>query len=304
MLNKNIKEEFLEVMNKQNKYLYYYPEFERVGGLEDIYNKDICDFNKQEIKEMYRFINVFSYYKIRQLNTFFTHYVDYCIKKKLSATNINCFSLMNNDDLKECLNVVMQKNKIMDRKQVLDICNQALNARDAFAILCLFEGICGKTFSEIANMTINDIDKENNIVHLPNRDLEISRELVQYAIRSEEDLEYVCFSGSINGRRDFVDNGRIYKNHPGCNAPHEPCTGRTISWNIMQLFSQCGIGDYVKPNDIKESGKICMIKERAKLYNMTPYEYVMSDKLVEVGNRFNCRMVRSLFIKAYGSHLQ
>ncbi len=300
MLNKEYKDKFLEETDKK----YYHLEFERAGDLEEIYNKDICNFNKNEIMELYKFMNLYSVYKIRQLNSLFSTYTDFCIDKKYSNTNLNCFVLMNIDDLKSCVNKIMQKNRIMDREQILSICNQAINARDAFAILCLFEGIFGKSYSEICNLSIDDIDIENRIVHLPNRDLEVSKEFVNYALRAENDLEYVCFSGSKNGCREFVDNGKIYKNYPQCKAPYEPCIGRTVSYNIVLLFEQCGISDYIKPNDIRESGKIYMIKERAKFYNMTPKEYVMSDKLDEVGARFNCRMVRSLFIKAYESHLE
>ena len=304
MLNQNRKNEFLEYVNKQNKYMYYYSEFEKAAIIEDLENKDICDLNKQEIGKMYNLMNLFSLYKARQLNSFFVAYTDYCIKHKYSKTNINAFSSITMDDLQKTLNTVIQDSKILTRDQVVMIAGQALNARDSFAILCLFEGICGTTYKEITEMKIENIDVKNKTIHLLNRDLKVSSELIHYAEASNVEMEYTCFSGNINGMRKFVDNGRIYKNHQHSTKPFDPVTGRTLSYNLMNLFKEVGLNKYVKPNDVKESGKIHMIKERAKIYNMTPTEYIMSEYIDEVAKRFDCRFVRSLFLKAYESYLK
>ena len=59
----------------------------------------------------------------------------------------------------------------------------------------------------------------------------------------------------------------------------------------------------MSPNDLSESGKLYMLKEKAKENNITPMQYLYSDDVKDVESQYGCKMVRSVYAKKYGEYL-
>ena len=57
-------------------------------------------------------------------------------------------------------------------------------------------------------------------------------------------------------------------------------------------------------NTITESGKIYMIKERAKILRKTSKNYIYSDYIKEVEEKYDFRMIRSTFWLKYEEYLK
>ena len=70
---------------------------------------------------------------------------------------------------------------------------------------------------------------------------------------------------------------------------------------FMMRFANDCINDrrYQEANSIYESGKIHMIKERSKELGITPEEYIYSDHIKEVEERFDCKILRKSYMLKY-----
>jgi hypothetical protein len=69
------------------------------------------------------------------------------------------------------------------------------------------------------------------------------------------------------------------------------------------MFEYLGVGSYMSPNSIVESGKLHMIKKRAKELGITPKEYLYSEYIKEVETQFGCTITRSIYGKKYDEYL-
>ena len=69
------------------------------------------------------------------------------------------------------------------------------------------------------------------------------------------------------------------------------------------MFTYLGVDKWMSPNAVAESGKLHMIKERARELNISPKEYIYSDHVKEVETQYNFKMVPSIFIKKYNEYL-
>ena len=102
----------------------------------------------------------------------------------------------------------------------------------------------------------------------------------------------------------LIDYGYIVKSYPNQNASASDFQkGRNIYISCQRIFNYLGVGQWMSPNAIAESGKMYMIKQRAKKNNMTPIEYIYSDDIKEVETQYNFNISRSVYIKKYREHL-
>ena len=118
--------------------------FNLVEPKEIEHGKDVSLFDRDEILDVYKFINPTSTAYLSRLKATLFKYTDYCKSVGyISADTVNPYDNFTVDDLVSCLNTDLIQNKILSRQSILNMCI-SIAPREAFAILCLFEGIEGK----------------------------------------------------------------------------------------------------------------------------------------------------------------
>lgn len=306
MFNKELKNRYIEE-KKENVTLpsnYLECQFNKVEKMEVELNKDVHDFTAYEIIEYYKTLNISSLESLAVMNSHFSMYTQWCLQNNIVKDNQNHFLEIDLEQIKKCLNKIIFKRKIVSRDQVIQWCDQLPNPKDQLVILGLFEGMKGKDFSDFVNLRPQDI--YGNIVKLfDGREIIVSDKLLEYINESIQENTYYSSSGGQAKTMPLVDKGYVIKSYPNTKEGTSAfAKGRIIYNSISRSLNYVGVLGYMSANNIFESGKIDMIKNRSAELGMTPKDYIYSNHIHEVEYKYSCKIVKSVFWIKYEDYLQ
>lgn len=265
-------------------------------------DKDISNWTIYEIIEYYKLLNLTSFESLLCLNSTLSQYTQFCLENNLVKDNQNHYLECSKDVLLGCVNKAIFDKKIVDRKTVLKWVNELPNPRDQFILLSLFEYGKSKDFKDIVYAREEDVN--GNQLKLSDRTVKISFELQEIIQNCINEVSYYSITGKGNKVVELSDYGYIVKSYPNQDITlSDYRKGRNIYTACMRIFDYLGVGKWMSPNSISESGKLYMIQERAKELNMTPMEYIYSDHIDELTLQYGCNMVRSIYTKKYAEYL-
>jgi hypothetical protein len=305
LYNKELKLQFIKEKNQEavlpNNYLER--QFYKASSMERELDKDVSNFTVYEIIEYYKLLNLNVLESLIVMNSEFSMYTQWCLQKSLVSDNQNHFLEVTNDVLLVCLNKAVFNMKIISRETVLKWVEQLPNPKDQFVLLGLFEGLKGKDFCELARLRLEDID--DNIAHLcTGRSIKLSDELIEIIEDCIKEDMYYSITGSEKKVTKLLDNGYIIKDYPNARMDVSDFQiGRKIYNGITRTLNYFDALKYMSANSISESGKLHMIKERARELGMTNKDYIFSNYMSEVENKFDSNIVKSLFWKKYEDFL-
>lgn len=305
MFNENLKKRYIEE-KKDSAVIpsnYLERQFNNVEKMEVELNKDVHDFTVYEIIEYYKTLNIAALESLAVLNSHFSLYTQWCLEKNLVKDNQNHYLEIDLEQLTNCLNKIVFERKIISREQIIEFCEQLPNPKDQVVLLGLFEGLKGKNFSDFVNLKPSDIH-ENSVTLFSGRTIDVSDRLIDYINNSIEENKYYSISGGQAKVMPLIDKGYVIKDYPNTKeGTGDFAKGRIIYNSIARSLNYIGVLKFMSANSIAESGKINMIKNMAKEYNITPKEYIYSEKIKEVEHQYNCNIVKSTFWLKYQEHL-
>ena len=277
-------------------------QFRKSSETEYELDKDVSNWTIYEIIEYYKLLNITSFESLMCLNSILSQYTQFCLENSLVRDNQNHFLECTKDVISSCLNKAIFDKKIVVRETVLKWVEELPNPKDQFVMLSLFEFGKSKDYKDLVNAKEENVKK--NTLKLSDRTVKISDKLVGVIENCKTEDVYYSISGKGVKTMPLVDYGYIIKSYPNQNMDLSDFQkGRNIYIACQRMFDYLGIKQWMSPNDIVESGKLYMIKERAKELNITPMQYVYSDYVKEVEKQFGCSIVRSVYAKKYGEYL-
>ncbi|MEC0306906.1 hypothetical protein P4H67_09065 [Paenibacillus lautus] len=171
----------------------------RAKMLEEQFEKDLYDFNIYEIESLISYLNPKTMNSVLSSASIIQNYIRWAIEEELRANNLNpLYTIFGQEYYSK---FVDKTNKlIFSKEEIDDITGGLVNFQDSAIIQTIFEGILGKGYSEVLNLTIHDISNEDSKVLLRNntdidqyseRKLEVSQELILMLNRAfEEEIYY------------------------------------------------------------------------------------------------------------------
>ena len=302
--NEELKKRYIKEKEKQLSISTYYIDNHFRNSAEQEYelDKDLSEWTTYEIIEYYKLLNLTSYESLACLNSTFSQYTQFCLENNLVRDNQNHYLECTKEVLLGCVNKAILDRQIIDRETILKWVNELPNPKDQFILLSLFEYGKSKDFEEIVQ--VRQEDYNGNQLKLINRTVNISYKLQDVIEDCISETTYYSMTGKKNRTVSLVDYGYIIKSYPNQDIyASERQKGRNIYITCRRIFEYLGVDKWMNPNAITESGKLHMIKERAKALNMTPMEYIYSDNIREVELQFGFTMVRSVYAKKYEEYL-
>ena len=279
-------------------------QFRKASETEYELDKDVSNWTTYEIIEYYKLLNVTSFESLLCLNSIFSQYTQFCLENSLVRDNQNHFLECSKELLSSCINKAILDKKLIDRETVLRWVDELPNPKDQFILLSLFEYGKSKDFKDIVYASRKDVDTENKTLKLTDRTVSISDKLISIINDCQREDTYYSISGKGVKKMPLVDYGYIVKSYPNQNMDlSEFQKGRNIYIACQRMFDYLGVGQYMSPNALAESGKLYMIKENAKADNITPMQYIYGDDIKDVEMQYGCRLVRSVYGKKYGEYL-
>lgn len=305
MYNKDLKLRYIKEKTVLSTLPSNYLEcqFNKIGKFENELNKDAHDFTVYEIIEYYKILNVSSLEVLAVLNSHLSLYTQWCLSQSIVVDNQNHFLEIGLEQMKGCLNKVLIDKKIIDRQQLIELCEQLPNPKDQVVMLGLFEGLKGKDFCDFVNLRPQDVNG-NKLKLIDGREIIVSNKLIKYIEDSIAETIYYSSSGNQTKTMSLVDRGYVLKNYPNVQEGTSAfAKGRIIYNGIARSLKYVGALEFMSANSIHESGKIWMIKQRSKELGINTKDYVYSDYIREVEYQFGCKIVKSVFWLKYEDHL-
>lgn len=304
--NKELKERYLqekeEILSIPTNYIDV--QFRKVSEAENDLDKDISNWTVYEIVEYYKLLNISSFESLLCLNSIFSQYTQFCLENSLVRDNQNHYLECTKEVLAGCINKAILEKKIVSRETVLKWVDELPNPKDQFILLSLFEYGKSKDFKDIVYARKSDLDKDNNTLKLSDRTVYISDKLINIIKDCQLEDTYYSISGKGTKTMPLIDHGFIVKSYPNQNMDLSDFQkGRNIYIACQRIFDYLGVGQWMSPNAIAESGKLHMIKKKAEELGITGTQYVYSNHIYDLEVQFGCNIVRSIYVKKYSEHL-
>lgn len=307
LYNEELKERYLTEKSERvavpSDYLRY--QFNQTGEMEVELNKDLSNWTAYEIIDFYKIMNFTSFEVLYCLNSYFSMYCQFCLENSLVKDNQNHFLEITKDIISSCLNKAIIDKKIVTRKTVLKWIDDLPNPKDKFILLSLFEFGKSKDFKNIVYAKKQDMNYNNKTLTLEDgRVVNISDKLIDIIEQCESEDTYYSITGKGAKIMPLIDYGYIVKNYPNANInATDYQKGRNIYISCARIFDYVGVGEWMSPNAIAESGKLFMLKERSSQLCITPMQYLYSDYITEIENQFGNKITRSIYKRKYQEYL-
>lgn len=308
MTNEALKQKYInEYAGEQSK--AYEQLFKAVDPFEEQYRKDCGNWTKPEIIDFFKSYASRSVNSLRVRLSMLKGYTDYFIISNLSKDNINHYLEISSDDLRLCINKIVDNNKFISRKEVLTICNKMENPVDQYFLLAIFEGIgsYGKFGEEIVDTMASGI-KENTIVLSSGRELTVSKELIHYAKESANTDKYyktIIKNGEVQPYSyDLEGEGTIFKSRKNNRSKLKTNSNFIAVQKYFKLKQEYGFS-YLLQSDIRRSGMCEMLKELIAKYHSIE-NVIESKEGMNIIERFGydySPIYQSLFVNMYKDYL-
>lgn len=281
-------------------------DFQKTEPFEENLNKDIYDFTVAEIINMYKTFAIKSVDTLYNLNSRLVQYVSWALGENLVFDSQNHFEEINREMILECTNYLINNLRIITKAQVLAWCSKLPNASDKFCILGAFEGLNGEKYSDFWNVSINDFDEENMELHLPDRTMKVSRELLEFAKEANEMISYTALSGKMSRQITLVENGKILKDKTNTRNSSPAHHAHTIYRQVSKICVYLGISDWFNIIQFQQAGLLQFVVQRCAELNVTPKDYFFTypDWEREIKEQYGRTVVRSSFYTKYKTYFE
>ena len=275
--------------------------FKKVDSFEKRKGKDCSEFNSKEILTFLTMNNDRSLSVIDNRNSMLSNYTDWCLTNGFIKTGQNHYEELTIDDLKRCLNKEKMKESVISRNDLLEAIKELQNPRDQFILLGIFEIGVKRHFADLVNVSIDDFDRENNVLKLTNREVIVSDQLCDLAMAANENLIYY---DTRNRAVPLIGDKIIKYTVRGPKSEKDVDDyGKKIIAIVRRNLDYLGLDNMI-PRDIAFSGMIHRIKEYGKYYNLEPREVVLNKKLYKkVCQQYDVKMYSTVFLHQYESVL-
>lgn len=214
MYNEEFKMQYLKDDSSNKNLNNFMPTiFEKIGKFEEEYNKDLCNFNIEEIENFFTSLSTSSINRCLNIRSQFIKYCIYCEERNMIDDHQIHWEEADRQFIINCINYGKRIEELVTRDDLLKTLNHLENGRDKFIPLAIFEGICGNRYRDFVSLTLDNftVKKDKYIINVNGHKKEVSKQLYYYAEEAAE--SYVLYSERFpNGRKVFNDSdNRVVK---------------------------------------------------------------------------------------------
>lgn len=300
--NQEIKQKFIDSL-PQNRVALCERIFLNSYGMETSKGKDLSEFNRDEILEMYSYFNVKTPSILRDIHSIVKMYA------RDMGRNISFLDNISSDLLKSKVNRVALRVKLISREELLSALEKAeedpvFNPSDAFVVLACFEGMENKNLEDIQRITIDDFHKKGKQYYADlasGRVIKVSDALYRYAKASASAYSRNALYKGTSVRHWALesDNPRSVikyirtnnnKSQTLGNVPKEQLLKqkkKTLYGYIQYQIKMSNLPKYLTTTKgLRMSGILDYIKRRCKELGITHEDFLMSN-IKEIVDQYN-----------------
>lgn len=267
----------------------------KAADYEKMIKKDMSEMNYTEIKEMLLsggFSTVNS--ALNHISTY-KSYIEY-----VGVTSSPFYAFDSLIDLAKEV-VAKEKNKRYTREELLNMLDELNNIVDQALLLALFEGIKGKSFSELLTLKTNNLSHEENdgvdsyfakvydSGTRTERTIKISEHLFKLLHMADKERYYVSNNENENNKTEYNETEFIFKKSKKGKQSNDLVLDRHFITRKFLFFKDFFGNTYLTADDIVQSGMLHRLHEL-----FLESKKITNKELTIVGNEYNTPMVTTL----------
>jgi len=274
LYNKHFKEKFLKEKYSQETARVKRVLFGKISKLERFYGKDIYDFNIEELEEVWKFLKASTIRSLQNHISTIEQYIDYAIQNHKTRYKVNLATTFDKRErIEPFLDKEAAENMIFTKEEIDAISMYADNAQDGAIIALIFEGVSYKNrFEELINLKRENIDLENQEIHLPQRiikgrngeediiiperTIKISTNTAILVKNAMNDEFYYSIKGDTVRRYKLTDSEYVLRGTRG----NKQIRWENINQRILRIAEINGY-DYLTARTIAYSGQLYYAKQ-------------------------------------------
>ena len=295
LYNSESKKRFIEKYESLDSKLTLYWQFLKVAPFEQTKGKDMSEMNNIEIKDLLLSIECSTITSaINHINTY-KRYIE--LTDKTDTNPFNTFSSFSELASEVVANY---KNKRYSKEDLMFMLDELNNYTDQALLLALFEGIKGKSFSELltlrtSNLKVIDIDDgyryEAKIYDEGNQDyrtIEISEDLYKLLILADKQEAYRTNNEDETVETPFNDSEFIFKKGKKGKQDGSVVLDRHFITRKFVFFKKFFGNTHLTADDIVQSGMMYKAYELFKKNNK-----IGKQELLIIGEQYDTIMASS-----------
>ena len=163
--NSNLKEEFIKTYNAGDSKDYMWNSiFLRTLPVEEMKDKDCCNFIYSEIENLLRSFRSSSVGTLAVKLSILTSYTDFCIERGFSIDNQNHYREIDTTKMINYIDKRKAQYAFLTYTDVMDVVSKLESNRDKYLVLGIYCGLIGKEFEDFIDITNQDLLGDNKIL--------------------------------------------------------------------------------------------------------------------------------------------
>lgn len=287
--NEELKNRFMEQYPDSTK-MAYEIIFRKTAKTEEQLGKDLCNFNFSEIDGLLYSMGAKTVESLVSAVSVLSGYTDFCILEGYVPTKMNYYRQFTDKELlKKYLNRFAVKNMYLKNKQELQLIkNICDNAQDEVVFALLWEGVMGEGLEELVNLKIEDVDFENNRIHIEGkheRIITVEQDTIDSIQDAIEERFYIR-KNETNGDSNMLLNITPYVIRPVVRKITDKKVKPGVIRNRIMRIAELYDNPYITPTNIQRSGMIYYIKKMMQEKGYKTFKEVESGDLKPILIRY------------------
>lgn len=292
LYNEEIKERFLSTYENEQTQSTIRNVFAKTELVESVLEKDLFEMSTTEIGKCIENTNPHNLNVAKSTGRFISQYLTWCTGNGYRESNIN--PLKGVDD--EFYDKYVDKSKKIhfNFNEFLELLEDPslLNGQDKSFLFLMFEGLMGEQFSELRELTINDINWEENKIFIKSRNqyINISKECMKYLEKAVNEKTYYNYNSKTKdfNERELLPSPYVFKTTKSPRSTEGQMVGMSMLYTRLHALKEILDLQYLTPNAIKQSGMIKMAVDLFKEDGVLGY-----DQFAVIGDKYNFSKINS-----------
>lgn len=302
LYNEEIKERFLSTYDNESTQTTIRNVFAKTELVESVLEKDLYSMNLTELGKSIENTNPYNLNVAKSTGRFISQYLTWCTENGYRESNINPLKGVDDEFYDKYVDKSKKIHFSFDEFLTLLEDKSLHNAQDKSFLFLMFEGLMGEQFSELRELTINDINWDENKIFIKSRNqyIEVSKECIKYLEKTINEKTYYNYNSKTKdfNERELLPSPYVFKTTKSPRSTEGQMVGMSMLYTRLHALKEILDLQYLTPNAIKQSG---MIKMTVDIYNE---EGVIGyEQLAKVGEKYDYSKIYTDEYEYYNTYL-
>lgn len=300
LYNEEIKERFLNIYDNEQTQKTIRNVFMKTELIESVLEKDIYRMNLTELGKCIANTEPHNTGVAVSNGRFISQYISWAIENGYRENNLNPLKGIDTDWY---ANFVDHTKKIFySKKEFIQLLDEMLNGQDQAFLALIWNGIIGRSFSQLRELKFSDINFDTNEVYVKERDIniKIDDDLMKYLQNAYSQTTFFTYNSKTkeHNETDLLPSEYLFKNVKSPRSQEGAQVNPSVFYTrLNNLKSEFSL-EYLTPNSIKMSAMIFQAYLLFKKHGVLKY-----DQFAEIGEKYDYNKLVSNNMSYFNTNL-